>query len=219
MADGASSAPAPAPAPVAARGRPTAAPGPIELSDEKTVQTLATPDSFGAPLARLSPSPTGHGYGSTPPSTSTARRGAKPCIFSAPAGRRETRPRAACGAGRAAGFRFAAARRADAARRRVARESPGHGAAGRAARDAAELPALRLRGLGDRRLVAEPRRRRLHRLAALTPLQLQTTSLPRLMPPAGQKFDGSARTPRSAQVYGINTGRTLRSLIPPYRLT
>ena len=55
MADGASSAPAPAPAPVAARGRPTAAPGPIELSDEKTVQTLATPDSFGAPLARLSP--------------------------------------------------------------------------------------------------------------------------------------------------------------------
>ena len=55
MADGASSTPAPAPAPVAARGRPTAAPGPIELSDEKTVQTLATPDSFGAPLARLSP--------------------------------------------------------------------------------------------------------------------------------------------------------------------
>ena len=55
MADGASSAPAPAPAPVAARGRPTAAPGPIELSDEKTVQTLATPDSFGAPLARHFP--------------------------------------------------------------------------------------------------------------------------------------------------------------------
>ncbi len=53
MADGASSAPAPAPAPVAARGRPTAAPGPIELSDEKTVQTLATPDSFGAPLGRV----------------------------------------------------------------------------------------------------------------------------------------------------------------------
>ena len=52
MADGASSAPAPAPAPVAARGRPTAAPGPIELADEKTVQTLATPDSFGAPLRR-----------------------------------------------------------------------------------------------------------------------------------------------------------------------
>ena len=50
MADSASGAPAPAPAPVAARGRPTAAPGPIELSDEKTVQTLATPDSFGAPL-------------------------------------------------------------------------------------------------------------------------------------------------------------------------
>ena len=46
MADGASSAPAPAPAPVAARGRPTAAPGPIELADEKTVQTLATPDSM-----------------------------------------------------------------------------------------------------------------------------------------------------------------------------
>ena len=99
MADGASSAPAPAPAPVAARGRPTAAPGPIELADEKTVQTLATPDSFGAPLARLSPSPTGHGYGSTPPSAaSTARRGAKPCIFSARAGRRETRRRAAWGA-------------------------------------------------------------------------------------------------------------------------
>ena len=94
MADGASSAPAPAPAPVAARGRPTAAPGPIELADEKTVQTLATPDSFGAPLARLSPSPTGHGYGTTPPSASTARRGAKPCIFSALAGRRETRPSA-----------------------------------------------------------------------------------------------------------------------------
>ena len=155
MADGASSAPAPAPAPVAARGRPTAAPGPIELSDEKTVQTLATPDSFGAPL----------------------------------------------GAGRAAGFRFAAARRADAARRRVARESPGHGAAGRAARDAAELPAVRLRGLGDRRLVAEPRRRRLHRLAALTPLQLQTTSLPRLMPPAGQKFDGSAHTALGTSIW------------------
>ena len=56
MADGASSAPAPAPAPVAARGRPTAAPGPIELSDEKTVQTLATPDSFGAPRRRAPPS-------------------------------------------------------------------------------------------------------------------------------------------------------------------
>ena len=95
MADSASGAPAPAPAPVAARGRPTAAPGPIELADEKTVQTLATPDSFGAPLARLSPSPTGHGYGTTPPSASTARRGAKPFIFSAPAGRRGTRPRAA----------------------------------------------------------------------------------------------------------------------------
>ena len=53
MADGASSAPAPAPAPVAARGRPTAAPGPIELSDEKTVQTLATPDSFGGLGERL----------------------------------------------------------------------------------------------------------------------------------------------------------------------
>ena len=138
MADGASSAPAPAPAPVAARGRPTAAPGPIELSDEKTVQTLATPDSFGAPLARLSPSPTGHGYGSTPPSTSTARRGAKPCIFSAPAGRRETRPRAA--------------------------------------------------------------------------------SDPRHMPPPAFPM-GAPDTWRSAQVYGINTGRTLRSLIPPYRLT
>ena len=175
MADGASSAPAPAPAPVAARGRPTAAPGPIELADEKTVQTLATPDSFGAPL----------------------------------------------GAGRAAGFRFAAARRADAARRRVARESPGHGAAGRAARDAAELPAVRLRGLGDRRLVAEPRRRRLHRLAAVTPLPpspTRTTSLPRLMPPPAFPM-GAPDTWRSAQVYGINTGRTLRSLIPPYRLT
>ena len=37
--------------------------------------------------------------------------------------------------------------------------------------------------------------------------------------PRRPNFDGSARTPRSAQVYGINTGRTLRSLIPPYRLT
>ena len=75
MADSAS---APAPAPATGRGRPaSAAPGPIELADEKTVQTLATPDSFGAPLARLSPSPTGHGYGSTPPSASTARRGAR----------------------------------------------------------------------------------------------------------------------------------------------
>ncbi len=70
MADSAS-APAPAaPATAGERRRPTAAPGPIELSDEKTVQTLATPDSFGAPMARLSPSPTGHGYGSTPPSAS-----------------------------------------------------------------------------------------------------------------------------------------------------
>ena len=125
MADGASSAPAPAPAPVAARGRPTAAPGPIELADEKTVQTLATPDSFGAPLARLSPSPTGHGYGSTPPSASTVRRGAKPCLFPPP----------------------------------------------------------------------------------------------RDMPPAGQNSMGAPDSWRSAQVYGINTGRTLRSLIPPYRLT
>ena len=49
MADSAS---APAPAPATGRGRPaSAAPGPIELADEKTVQTLATPDSFGAPLA------------------------------------------------------------------------------------------------------------------------------------------------------------------------
>ena len=105
MADGASSAPAPAPAPVAARGRPTAAPGPIELSDEKTVQTLATPDSFG--------------------------------------------------------------------------------------------------GLGER-LVAEPRRRRLHRLAALIPLQLQTTSLPRLMPPAGQISMG-ARAHRARHKYMAST--------------
>ena len=60
--------PAPAaPATAGERRRPTAAPGPIELSDEKTVQTLATPDSFGAPMARLSPSPTGHGYGPPPP--------------------------------------------------------------------------------------------------------------------------------------------------------
>ena len=51
MADSTSADPAPAPAPE--RRRPTAAPGPIELSDEKTVQTLATPDSFGAPMARL----------------------------------------------------------------------------------------------------------------------------------------------------------------------
>ena len=84
MADSASAPEPAAPATAGERRRPTAAPGPIELSDEKTVQTLATPDSFGAPLARLSPSPTGHGYGSTPPSTSTARRGAKPCIFPAP---------------------------------------------------------------------------------------------------------------------------------------
>ena len=84
MADSAS-APAPAaPATAGERRRPTAAPGPIELSDEKTVQTLATPDSFGAPMARLSPSPTGHGYGSTPPSASTARLGAKPFLFFAP---------------------------------------------------------------------------------------------------------------------------------------
>ena len=55
MADSAS-APAPAaPATAGERRRPTAAPGPIELSDEKTVQTLATPDSFGAPLARNFP--------------------------------------------------------------------------------------------------------------------------------------------------------------------
>jgi hypothetical protein len=54
MADSAS-APAPAAPAAAERRRPTAAPGPIELSDEKTVQTLATPDSFGAPMARLSP--------------------------------------------------------------------------------------------------------------------------------------------------------------------
>ena len=73
MADGASSAPAPAaPATAAERGRQASAPGPIELADEKTVQTLATPDSFGAPLARLSPSPTGHGYGSTPPSAASS---------------------------------------------------------------------------------------------------------------------------------------------------
>ena len=82
MADSAS---APAPAPATGRGRPaSAAPGPIELADEKTVQTLATPDSFGAPLARLSPSPTGHGYGSTPPSASTARRGARNHAFFPP---------------------------------------------------------------------------------------------------------------------------------------
>ena len=54
MADSAS-APAPAaPATAGERRRPTAAPGPIELSDEKTVQTLATPDSFGAPMAMAS---------------------------------------------------------------------------------------------------------------------------------------------------------------------
>ena len=56
MADSAS-APAPAaPATAGERRRPTAAPGPIELSDEKTVQTLATPDSFGAPRRRAPPS-------------------------------------------------------------------------------------------------------------------------------------------------------------------
>ena len=85
MADSASASTAPAPATAAERRRPTAAPGPIELSDEKTVQTPATPDSFGAPMARLSPSPTGHRYGSTPPSAaSTACPGAKPCIFPPP---------------------------------------------------------------------------------------------------------------------------------------
>ena len=91
MADSAS---APAPAPATGRGRPaSAAPGPIELADEKTVQTLATPDSFGAPLARLSPSPTGHGYGSTPPSASTARRGARiHSFFLPPTGAHSTTP-------------------------------------------------------------------------------------------------------------------------------
>ena len=152
MADSAS-APAPAaPATAGERRRPTAAPGPIELSDEKTVQTLAT-----------------HGT---------------------------------------------AARRADAARRRVARvrAAAGHGA-GRAARDAAELPALQLRGLGDRRLVAEPRRRRLHRLAAvrpLPPLQVSTTSLPRLMPP--QNSDWSAANALGTSIWHQQHGRTLRPL-------
>ena len=91
MADSAS---APAPAPATGRGRPaSAAPGPIELADEKTVQTLATPDSFGAPLARLSPSPTGHGYGSTPPSASTARLGARiHSFFLPPTGAHSTTP-------------------------------------------------------------------------------------------------------------------------------
>ena len=112
MADSAS---APAPAPAAGRGRPaSAAPGPIELADEKTVQTLATPDSFGAPLARLSPSPTGHGYGSTPPSASTARRGARNHAFfppptRAPRTRRPaTRRRAAAAAAPSTGGREAA---------------------------------------------------------------------------------------------------------------
>ena len=91
MADSAS---APAPAPATGRGRPaSAAPGPIELADEKTVQTLATPDSFGAPLARLSPSPTGHGYGSTPPSASTARFGARNHAFFPPPTRAPRQPR------------------------------------------------------------------------------------------------------------------------------
>ena len=67
MADGASSAPAPAPAPVAAHGRPTAAPGPIELADEKTVQTLATPDSFGAPYHDLCPPPAKNSMGARTP--------------------------------------------------------------------------------------------------------------------------------------------------------
>ena len=90
----AESASAPAPAPATGRGRPaSAAPGPIELADEKTVQTLATPDSFGAPLARLSPSPTGHGYGSTPPSASTARRGARNHAFFPPPTRAPRQPR------------------------------------------------------------------------------------------------------------------------------
>ena len=74
MADGASSAPAPAPAPVAAHGRPTAAPGPIELPDEKTVQTLAAraaPPAFdlpplGAPTPRAAEWP-GNPPGMAPP--------------------------------------------------------------------------------------------------------------------------------------------------------
>ena len=144
MADSAS---APAPAPATGRGRPaSAAPGPIELADEKTVQTLATPDSFGAPLARLSPSPTGHGYGSTPPSASTARRGARIHSFFLPPTRAHSTTPAP----------------------RTSRYQP----------------------------------RPYHDLC-----------------PRWPNLDGSARELRSAQVYGINTGRTLRSLIPPYRLT
>ena len=146
MADSAS-APAPAaPATAGERRRPTAAPGPIELSDEKTVQTLATPDSFGAPMARLSPSPTGHGYGSTPPSAaSTARRGAKPCIF------------------------FAAPD--------LGRDSP--------------MAAVR----------------------PLPPLQVSTTSLPRLMPP--QNSDWSAANALGTSIWHQQHGRTLRPPIPP----
>ena len=116
MADSAS---APAPAPATGRGRPaSAAPGPIELADEKTVQTLATPDSFGAPLARLSPSPTGHGYGSTPPSASTARRGARNHAFFPPPTRAPRQPR------RRAPPRAASAPREVAPRHRRANPSP-----------------------------------------------------------------------------------------------
>ena len=155
MADSAS---APAPAPATGRGRPaSAAPGPIELADEKTVQTLATPDSFGAPLARLSPSPTGHGYGSTPPSASTARRGARNHAFFPPPTRapRTRRP---------------------ATRRRAA---------------AAAAPST-----GGRE--------------AAPPLQVSTTSLPRLMPP--QNSDWSAANALGTSIWHQQHGRTLRPL-------
>ena len=61
--------------------------------------------------------------------------------------------------------------------------------------------------------VAEPRRRRLHRLAAvrpLPPLQVSTTSLPRLMPP--QNSDWSAANALGTSIWHQQHGRTLRPL-------
>ena len=62
---------------------------------------------------------------------------------------------------------------------------------------------------------SEPRRRRLHRLAAvrpLPPLQVSTTSLPRLMPP--QNSDWSAANALGTSIWHQQHGRTLRSLSP-----
>ena len=57
------------------------------------------------------------------------------------------------------------------------------------------------------------RRRRLHRLAAvrpLPPLQVSTTSLPRLMPP--QNSDWSAANALGTSIWHQQHGRTLRPL-------